>query len=128
MYVNIGYTVKFEDVPKTVDKMISDDISASVVEGVLEKIYVATDAIRDQNVDKAIQLVDEARKSLILIDAQLSNCFDILSGYLKERLGVETGASPPPVPTNNELASLQNLQKEVTSLKEGLEQLDIGEE
>ena len=128
MYVNIGYTVKFEDVPKTVDKMISDDISASVVEGVLEKIYVATDAIRDQNVDKAIQLVDEARKSLILIDAQLSNCFDILSGYQKERLGVETGASPPPVPTSNELASLQNLQKEVTSLKEGLEQLDIGEE
>ena len=96
MYVNIGYTVKFEDVPKTVDKMISDDISASVVEGVLEKIYVATDAIRDQNGDKAIQLVDEARKSLILIDAQLSNCFDILSGYQKERLGVETGASPPP--------------------------------
>ena len=128
MYVNIGYTVKFEDIPKTVDKMISDDVSASVVEGVLEKIYIATDAIRDQNVDKAIQLVDEARKNLILIDAQLSNCFDILSGYQKEGLGVETSASPPPVPTNNELASLQNLQKEVTSLKEGLEQLDIGEE
>lgn len=133
MYVNIGYTVKFEDVPKTVEKMMSEDIGASVVDGVLDKVEDSIIAIREQNIDRTIQLIDETRKNLMLIDAQLSNCFDILSGYQKEKLGVNS--QPEQQPAGTDLSSLQDLQAtrdqllvRIADLKEELGQVDMENE
>tara|TARA_Y100000310_G_C20304141_1_gene633177 strand:+ start:192 stop:593 length:402 start_codon:yes stop_codon:yes gene_type:complete len=119
MFVNIGYTVKFEDVPRVIKKMIYEDISLLANDGIVVAIADSVEQLEGDNIGKAIQSIDEVRKNLILIDAQLSNCYDILSGYQQEKLGLtkKENSVSGPAESPGDLSVLKNqllnLQKEI---------------
>ena len=105
MLVSVSYTIKFDEIPKTTQKSLIEDILPEIrilcveLEGIGHKL----DAGRDQNIFKALQEIDETRQGLILADAKLRDCYNILAGYQQELLKppLQEGSNP----TTEELLS-----------------------
>jgi len=109
MLVSVNYTIKFDEIPKTTQKSLLQDILPEIrilcVE--LEGIGYKLDAGQDQNIFKALQEIDEIRQGLILADAKLRDCYNILTGYQQELL--KPALQERDNPTTEELLSrLQN--------------------
>jgi hypothetical protein len=105
MLVSVKYTIKFDEIPKTTQKSLTEDILPELrilcVE--LEGIGFRLSEGRDQNIFKALQELDKIRQGLILADAKLSDCYDILEGYQREIL--KPALQEPHSPTTEELLS-----------------------
>ena len=86
MLVSVNYTIKFDEIPKTTQKSLIEDILPELrflcVE--LECIGYKLEPGSDQNIFKAAQEIDKIREGLILADAKLRDCYSILAGYQKE--------------------------------------------
>ena len=116
MLVNINYTIKFDEIPRKIQQNITYDVNQE-----LEKLRVqaglAAECLQegdDQNIFKALQTVDELRKGLMLVDAKLRDCYNVLVGYQQELLQVETDEQPQ---STEEL--LSQLQKTVEENQHG---------
>tara|TARA_R110002110_G_scaffold217728_1_gene431653 strand:+ start:1247 stop:1612 length:366 start_codon:yes stop_codon:yes gene_type:complete len=86
MLVNIGYTVKFDDIPKVVRARIKDDVlrEMGLLSAEIEGAGIMLEPGSDQNIFKSVQYIDTVRQGLALIDAKLQDCYSVLCGYQQE--------------------------------------------
>ena len=88
MLVSVNYTIKFDEIPRTTQKSLTEDILLEMgllcaeVEGAAYRL----DPGNDQNIFKAMETIDKVRQGLTLADAKLRDCYSILSGYQQELL------------------------------------------
>jgi len=76
----ITITVPYETIPNEVEKLISKSISK--MSTIVENFRNGT--IHDYN--KVLQDIEENRKKLLLVDANLEDAYNILLGYLQNEL------------------------------------------
>jgi len=101
MLVNIGYTVKFDDIPREVRHKVVDDILREVrlLGAEIESAGIMLEPGSDQNIFKAVQYIDEVRQGLALADAKLQDCYNILCSYQQELM-----KPPQQEPAENSIA------------------------
>jgi hypothetical protein len=88
MRVNITYSVPLTDVPDEVDK---------ILEAAIQSIEAATSNLANstatQGLEK-VELIGDTRQCLLEADLRLSDCLNILSGYIdiksKEQVGQQS--------------------------------------
>lgn len=85
MRVNITYSVPLVDVPDEVDRLLT--AATQSIEVAISSIASST---ATQDLEK-VELVGDARQALLQADLRLSDCLNILSGYIdiksKEQIG-----------------------------------------
>ena len=91
MRVNISYSVKLDDVPKTVGNLINESKDKLFLP-TNEKIENVLKLISQDNQKKAIELIDEIRKDLAQADVRLLDCSSILEGYQQAVLNMNNTA------------------------------------
>jgi hypothetical protein len=74
--VNISYAVEFEDVPAEVGKLIDR------CENNLRQLHADFDMLAMENPSRAIKDISNIRENLAHLDLRLSDCLNILSGFL----------------------------------------------
>lgn len=86
MKVNISYAVELSDIPAEVGKLITN------VEHQISMLLDEVENIATSNPTKAIKSITEVREGLSNLDLRLSDCFNILSGYvdLQNKSSAET--------------------------------------
>ena len=109
MFVNISYSVDFDEVPKIVREFLQNDIQKELGAGIFYKLEDSIGHLEDgeENIGKAIQTIEEVREFLVKIDMRLLDCSSILRGYQQELVG--------PSETQQQPSS----QTDVSSLQEG---------
>lgn len=78
MRVKITYSVDLEDVPKFVNKKlteVSNDLDYA-------KYQINPDSLGPDNLKK-LDTIDAVRRKLAVLDSQLEDCYSILAGYNK---------------------------------------------
>ena len=86
MKVNISYAVELEDVPVEVGKLLSDVASCMAV------LLNDAEEVGASNPTRAIDSISKIREGLASLDLRLSDCSNILSGYIDVQNRVSTGA------------------------------------
>ena len=83
MRVNITYSVGIEEIPKRVATLLNETI-VNVSEGIMASLKLAENSIhQDNNINMALQAIDDTRKQMAIIDSRLAECTNILLGYQK---------------------------------------------
>ena len=79
MRVKLSYTVEFDDVPMVVNDKLRE------IGGSLEKCGMAVkpEIWEDSTILYSLDRINDVRKQLALLDAQLEDCYSILAGYNK---------------------------------------------
>ena len=88
MKVNISYAVELEDVPAEVGKLL--DNLASYMAVLLNDVEEVSAA----NPTRAVDSISKIRESLADLDLRLSDCSNILSGYIDVQNRVSAGTLP----------------------------------
>jgi len=118
MLVKISYSIDFEDVPRAVRGFLQGDIKRGLDELLEVNLQNAISALEidNENIGKTIKEVDEIREILVTIDARLSDCSNILRGFQKEILGLESQQQEAPTSEND----LSILQQDLSALRNQL--------
>jgi len=90
MRVNISYSIDFEDVPKTIGKIIEDAQEENLGEinsGCAELLQFISEENEKSSIDKIISIREQLRK----FDSILVDCANILTGYQKALINPELG-------------------------------------
>jgi uncharacterized protein YjgD (DUF1641 family) len=90
MRVNISYSIDFEDVPKTVGKIIEDAQEENLSEinsGCAELLQLISEENEKSSIDKIVSIRTQMRK----LDSILLDCANILAGYQKALIDPELG-------------------------------------
>ena len=118
MLVNIGYTVRLDDIPNIVRHRVVDDILREVglLRAEIEGTGIMLEPGSDQNIFKAVQCIDDVRQKLMLVDAKLQDCYNILCSYQRELM------KPPKQESNNS----ENLTTEglMSKMQQTADQID----
>ena len=119
MLVNIGYTVKFDDIPSEVRHRVADDIlrEARLLCAEIEGAGIMLESGSDQNIFKAVQHIDEVRQGLALVDAKLQDCYNILCSYQQELM-------KPPVQEPISHANDSSTEALLSELQKAVGQID----
>ncbi len=119
MMVNIGYTVKFDDIPKTVRDRIESDIlrEMGLLCALTEGVGHMLEPGADQNIFKSTQHIDDVRQGLALIDAKLQDCYNVLCGYQQElmKLPQQTAAESDGLTTEGLISKIQQAADEINA-------------
>lgn len=121
MKVSISYTVNFDDVPEEINKLSqrAENNLHLLQEGAdFEKLR---EAVSGSNFDAALELMHKIRTTLADIDTCLSDCNQILEGYLKAKYSQEeVPASAPPATMQSQPRVAPegfDMEKELANLK-----------
>ncbi len=79
MHVNRTYSVDLEEVSEIVKELLLQ--SAQHLESLSKEFPKVSAAVKMENEKKALNLIDDCRKSLSKIDHGLFDCESILNGY-----------------------------------------------
>lgn len=88
MKVNISYAVDLELVPTEVGKLLGN------CETVLRSLHADMDMLNVENPLEAIEKISDIRELLQGLDIRLSDCINILSGYVDLQSKVSSGTNP----------------------------------
>ena len=77
MRVKISYSVDFEEVPAEVNKLVCVPFGET-----LQEVRQIRDKFSDMNELEKIEAIHEIREKLSAMDMILSDCTEILSGYI----------------------------------------------
>jgi len=99
MRVNITYSVDLEDIPIEIDKLLQENRE------LLNKIIEDLESVSGKNPLEIIELINTSRESLAVVDVRLSECNNILSGFIDIRargvnqqfIEVEEGSPDGPI-------------------------------
>lgn len=87
MKVNISYAVELEQVPAEVGKLIDG------CEQNLRALHADFDMLAMGNPLQAIKDISDIRENLSSLDLRLSDCLNILSGFLEVQARLQQGQS-----------------------------------
>ena len=76
MKVKVQYTVDLEKVPLEASRLLPKLLDLTPEIGMIENL------LHDGNIVNALEVIDQARKTLYIADERLSDCVSILEGYL----------------------------------------------
>jgi len=82
MRVNISYSIEFEDVPKTINKIISE-VKAESLNHINEQYDELLRHLTEENEKHSIEKIISIRKEIAKLDLRLADCASILVGYQK---------------------------------------------
>jgi len=85
MRVNISYSIDFEEVPKTINKIISEAKTESLNQ-VNKQYDELLRHLTEEDEKHSVKKINSIRKQLAQLDARLSDCANILTGYQKALL------------------------------------------
>ena len=88
MKVNISYAVELEDVPREVGKLL-DNLAAHMAVLLNDIEEVGAD-----NPTKATDSISKIRESLADLDLRLSDCSNILAGFMDIQSRIATNTAP----------------------------------
>ena len=91
MRVSISYSVDLESVPNEVDKLLGE------CEGDLREIHGKFDRAIGKSALDLIKEIDIIRLMLVDFDARLSDCSNILTGYVDLKNSQNGVSKPPPL-------------------------------
>ena len=86
MKVNISYAVELEEVPAEVGKLIER------CEQGLRSLHADFDMLNSSSTLETIKGISGIRESLASLDIRLSDCINILSGYLEVQAKLQNGS------------------------------------
>lgn len=92
MSVKITLTVDYAEVPKEADAILGRALSRN--DKVVESLMLARNT---EDTNKKLEILENVRKQLILIDANIEDGYNILLGYAKHELELKT----PPEDNND---------------------------
>jgi hypothetical protein len=79
MRVNVTYSVELDEIPDITRKLLAE--ATKNLEVLFKKYQKISHELETENEKKALQLIDDCRKLMGVADHDLSNCYNILSGY-----------------------------------------------
>lgn len=88
MKVNISYAVELEDVPVEVGKLLTN------VGYYMAVVLNDIEELNTDNPTRALESISEIREDLKNMDLRLSDCSNILSGYIELQNKVTSGTIP----------------------------------
>jgi len=91
MRVNISYSIDFEDVPKTINKIISEAKIESLNQ-VNEQYDELLRHLTEEDEKHSIEKINFIRKEILKLDLRLADCANILTGYQKALLSPSSEA------------------------------------
>jgi hypothetical protein len=79
MRVNITYSVDLNDIPLEIDKLLREN------KELLDKIMQDLESVSKKNPLEIIEVINSSRESLAVFDMRLTECNNILSGFIDIR-------------------------------------------
>jgi len=90
MRVNISYSIDFEDVPRTINKIISE-AKVDSLNQINEQYDELLRYLSEEDEKHSIEKINFIREEIIKLDLRLLDCANILVGYQKALLDSSLG-------------------------------------
>lgn len=96
MNAKITITIPMDKLNKTVSEMLAG-VSLQLESTSIEVLEISKDVLKEEDILKQIKNIDEIRKKMTLLDANLDDCYSILNGLVKyktSQTGQENAKNP----------------------------------